>query len=144
MAELPFRRSPPFEIPTTAMLYAQEVFPSLRARFVANLNNSRPFTYPAEGGPLTCGGVSLETLARRFDTPLYVYSADQILERLRLFQTAFAGRGHLVCLCGEGQFCVGDSEVACGSGRLRHRLGGELQRILAAAPEAVERVVFRE
>jgi len=36
-----------------------------------------------------CGKVSLEALADRFGTPLYVYSADQIVERLGLFQQAF-------------------------------------------------------
>ncbi len=125
------------------MLYAQEVFPSLRARFVANLNNSRPFTYPAEGGPLTCGGVSLETLARRFDTPLYVYSADQILERLRLFQTAFAGRGHLVCYAVKANSALAILKLLAEQGAGFDIVsGGELQRILAAAPDAVTRVVF--
>jgi len=46
---------------------------------------------------LHCGRVSLEALVRRYGTPLYVYSADQIVERLGLFQQAFAGRKHLVC-----------------------------------------------
>ena len=46
---------------------------------------------------MCCGRVSLETLARRHGTPLYVYSADQIVERLGLFQRALAGREHLVC-----------------------------------------------
>jgi diaminopimelate decarboxylase len=36
-------------------------------------------------------------LAKLHGTPLYVYSADQILERLALFQQAFASRDHLVC-----------------------------------------------
>jgi len=41
--------------------------------------------------------VSLETLAKRYGTPLYVYSADQIVERLGLFQQALKSRAHLVC-----------------------------------------------
>ena len=60
-------------------------------------NSPRPFHHPQPGSPLHCGKVSLESLARRYGTPLYVYSADQIAERLGLFQQAFAGRDHLVC-----------------------------------------------
>ena len=58
---------------------------------------SRPFAYPKPGAALACGTVSLETLARRFGTPLYVYSADQMVARLRMFHEALAGRDHLVC-----------------------------------------------
>ena len=63
----------------------------------ASIASSRPFHYSQPLGALHCGKVSLESLARRFGTPLYVYSADQIVERLELFQQAFAGRDHLVC-----------------------------------------------
>src|ERR1700760_2832057 len=59
--------------------------------------SSRPFLSPHPGAALSCGKVSIETLVRQFGTPLYVYSADQIVERLRMFQEALAGRDHLVC-----------------------------------------------
>ena len=64
---------------------------------MAQPTSSRPFDYPQPGSALHCGRVSLEALARRFGTPLYVYSADQIAERLALFQAALVGREHLVC-----------------------------------------------
>jgi diaminopimelate decarboxylase len=57
----------------------------------------RPFETPSAKAGLCCGAVPLEKLAKEFATPLYVYSADQIVERLGLFQAAFAGREHLVC-----------------------------------------------
>ena len=63
----------------------------------ASIGSSRPFLYPTSKSALHCDKVSLELLARKFGTPLYVYSGDQILERLQLFQQAFAGRDHLVC-----------------------------------------------
>jgi diaminopimelate decarboxylase len=63
----------------------------------ATLPSSRPFHHPHAKSSLHCGKVSLESLAREFGTPLYIYSVDQILERLQLFQQAFAGRDHLVC-----------------------------------------------
>src|ERR1035437_5922475 len=60
-------------------------------------SSPRPFSHPQRGSALHCDKVSLESLAKRHGTPLYVYSADQILERLSLFQQALAGREHLVC-----------------------------------------------
>jgi diaminopimelate decarboxylase len=105
--------------------------------------NSRPFTYPRDGGPLSCGGVSLETLARKFDTPLYVYSADQILERLRMFQTALTEREHLVCYAVKANSALAILKLLAEQGAGFDIVsGGELQRALAAAPEAVTRVVF--
>ena len=57
----------------------------------------RPFHYPKQKSVLHCQDVSLVSLAKKFDTPLYVYSAGQILDRYRLFSQAFAHRDHLIC-----------------------------------------------
>jgi diaminopimelate decarboxylase len=57
----------------------------------------RPFHLSKPENALHCGKVSLEALVKRYGTPLYVYSADQIAERLGLFQQALEGREHLVC-----------------------------------------------
>ena len=57
----------------------------------------RPFHHEGMLGALHCDDVSLESLANKYGTPLYVYSANQIAERLGMFQRAFAGREHLVC-----------------------------------------------
>ena len=104
---------------------------------------ARPFFYPQAGATLHCGGVSLESLARRFDTPLYVYSADQIAERLGLFQQALASREHLVCYAVKANSALAILKLLAqrGSG-FDIVSGGELERVLAAAPDAVERVVF--
>jgi diaminopimelate decarboxylase len=85
----------------------------------------------------------METLAKKFGTPLYVYSADQIAERLSLFQSAFAGRDHLVCYAVKANSSLAIlkllAERAAGFDIVS---GGELERVLAAAPDAVGRVVF--
>ncbi len=60
-------------------------------------SSPRPFHHPAKSSVLYCGKVSLESLARRYGTPLYVYSGDQIAERLAMFSEALVGRDHLVC-----------------------------------------------
>jgi diaminopimelate decarboxylase len=87
--------------------------------------------------------VPLDALARRFDTPLYVYSADQIQERIRLFQSAFAGRDHLVCYAVKANSALAILKLLADQGTGFDIVsGGELQRVLAAAPDAVNRVVF--
>jgi diaminopimelate decarboxylase len=92
---------------------------------------------------LYCGKVSLESLARKYGTPLYVYSADQILERLQSFQQAFAGRDHLVCYAVKANSSLAILKLLARRGAGFDIVsGGELERVLAAAPEAVDRVVF--
>ena len=60
-------------------------------------SSSRPFVRATRESALYCGKVSLEALAKKFGTPLYVYSGDQIVERLGLFEQALKGREHLIC-----------------------------------------------
>ena len=105
--------------------------------------SARPFSYPQPGTALHCGGVSIESFARRFGTPLYVYSADQIVERLGLFEQALAGRDHLVCYAVKANSALAILKLLAKSGAGFDIVsGGELERVLAAAPEAVSRVVF--
>ena len=104
---------------------------------------ARPFQAPQPGRALHCGKVSLESLARRYGTPLYVYSADQIVERLGLFQQAFAQRDHLVCYAVKANSALAILKLLASHGAGFDIVsGGELQRVLAAAPEAAARVVF--
>jgi diaminopimelate decarboxylase len=105
--------------------------------------SSRPFHHPRPGAPLHCGKVSLESLARRFGTPLYVDSADHIVERLSLFQQALAGRDHLVCYAVKANSALAILKLLAAHGAGFDIVsGGELERVLAAAPDAVDRVVF--
>jgi diaminopimelate decarboxylase len=106
-------------------------------------SSSRPFHHPESGAPLHCGKVSLEALARKFGTPLYVYSADQILERLGLFQEALKDREHLICYAVKANSTLAVLKLLAGRGAGFDIVsGGELERVMAAAPEAVGRVVF--
>jgi diaminopimelate decarboxylase len=105
--------------------------------------SSRPFHHPQPESALHCGKVSLETLAKRFGTPLYVYSADQIAERLGLFQQALKSREHLVCYAVKANSALAILKLLADRGAGFDIVsGGELERVLAAAPEAVDRVVF--
>jgi diaminopimelate decarboxylase len=128
------------------MLYAQRSIHL--SSWINNLPPSqaqspRPFHHPKPGTALHCEKVSLETLANRFGTPLYVYSASQIIERLSLFQEAFAGREHLVCYAVKANSALAILKLLASHGAGFDIVsGGELQRVLAAAPEAAGRVVF--
>ena len=55
----------------------------------------RPFIYRRR--VLHCDQVSLAILAEQYGTPLYVYSQQHVLERLRLFEAAFGNVAHTVC-----------------------------------------------
>ena len=90
-----------------------------------------------------CGKVSLEGLAKKFGTPLYVYSGDQIVERLGLFEAALAGREHLVCYAVKANSALAILKLLAERGAGFDIVsGGELERVRAAAPEALGRVVF--
>jgi len=106
-------------------------------------SSPRPFHHPQPGSALHCGKVSLETLAKRHGTPLYVYSADQIVERLAIFQEALAGRAHLVCYAVKANSALAILKLLADRGAGFDIVsGGELERVLAVAPEAAGRVVF--
>ena len=103
----------------------------------------RPFHHPQPQGPLHCDAVSLEALAKEFGTPLYVYSARHIVERLQMFNDALAGRDHFVCYAVKANSSLAILKLLAAHGAGFDIVsGGELDRVLAAAPEAVERVVF--
>jgi diaminopimelate decarboxylase len=106
-------------------------------------NAARPFTYP-EGNPvLHCEHVALDALALRFGTPLYVYSAGQILERYGLFSRAFARRAHLICYSVKANSNLSILRLLAKQGSGFDIVsGGELERILAVSKPAARRVVF--
>jgi diaminopimelate decarboxylase len=105
--------------------------------------SARPFQYRDSKSPLQCGAISLEALAKKYGTPLYVYSADQIVERLGMFHSALAGRDHLVCYAVKANSSLAILKLLAEHGAGFDIVsGGELDRVLAAAPEAAGRVVF--
>jgi diaminopimelate decarboxylase len=104
---------------------------------------SRPFHYPKRKSTLQCEKVSLPSLAEKFGTPLYAYSAGQILDRYQLFSNAFAHRDHLICYSvkANSNLSILKLLAARGSG-FDIVSGGELQRILSVNKKAASRVVF--
>ncbi len=112
----------------------------------SGLASSRPFHYKSiskHGAELHCGSVRLASLAARFGTPLYVYSADHMLERLTLFESALSGRDHLLCYAVKANSALALLRLFAAHGAGFDIVsGGELERVRAADPEALGRVVF--
>ena len=103
----------------------------------------RPFHYPHDKFALHCEDVSLVPLAKKYGTPLYVYSAGQILERYRLFSKAFAHRDHLICYSVKANSNLSVLKLLARQGSGFDIVsGGELVRILEVNRKAASRVVF--
>ena len=49
------------------------------------------------GNKLFCEGVAIETLVKKFGTPLYVYSQNTFASHFQKLDSAMAGVDHLVC-----------------------------------------------
>ncbi len=101
----------------------------------------RPLRY--EQGTLTLSGVRLDELAAAHGTPLYVYSADDLRARVRLFEEHFAALAHTVCFAVKSNSSLALLRLLGGLGcGFDIVSGGELERVRRAAPEALGRVVF--
>ena len=85
------------------------------------------------GNRLCCEGVAVEALARRFGTPLYVYSQQTLTGHFQKLDRALAGVEHLVCFAVKSNSNQSVLRVLArlGSG-FDIVSGGELQRVMAA------------
>ncbi|HNK18505.1 MAG TPA: diaminopimelate decarboxylase, partial [Piscinibacter sp.] len=94
------------------------------------------------GGELFVEDCALGELARRFGTPLYVYSRSAMLAALAGYQRALAGRDHLICYAMKANSNLAVlqtfAQAGCGFDIVS---GGELERVLAAGGDAAK-VVF--
>ncbi|MFM7532574.1 MAG: diaminopimelate decarboxylase [Rubrivivax sp.] len=93
-------------------------------------------------GRLRLGGHDLEALARRFGTPLYVYSRAAMLAAASAYQRALAGRAHLLCYAmkANSNLAVLQTFAQAGLG-FDIVSGGELARVIAAGADPA-RTVF--
>jgi len=87
--------------------------------------------------------VPVARLAKRFGTPLYVYSAAAIRERYRSFDEAFAGVPHTVCYSVKANSNLSILRLLASLGSAFDIVsGGELQRVVAVDKRAAASVVF--
>ena len=105
--------------------------------------SDHPFVYPKNKTVLHCENVSLVSLGKKYGTPLYVYSAGQILNRYRLFSNAFGHRDHLICYSVKANSNLSILKLLARQGSGFDIVsGGELLRILEVNKQAASRVVF--
>jgi diaminopimelate decarboxylase len=103
------------------------------------------FTYGGSktGRTLFCDQVEVERLARRFGTPLYVYSATAIRARVAAFERAFSRQSHTICYSVKANSNLSVlrllASLGCGFDVVS---GGELQRVIAVGKNAAAGVVF--
>ena len=85
------------------------------------------------GNKLLCEGVSVEALAKKFGTPLYVYSERTLTGHFEALDQAMAGLDHLVCYAvkSNSNRAVLRALALLGSG-FDIVSAGELQRVIAA------------
>ena len=92
---------------------------------------------------LYCEDLPLSKLAERYRTPLYIYSATAIRERLSAFEKAFRDVSHTICYSVKANSNVSILRLlargGCGFDVVS---GGELERVLVADRHAAKKIVF--
>src|SRR6267154_281968 len=85
------------------------------------------------GNKLYCEGVSLEALARKHGTPLYVYSQHTLTDHFQKLDRSMAAVDHLICFAvkSNSNLAVLRTLARLGGG-FDIVSGGELQRVIAA------------
>jgi len=99
----------------------------------------------ARATKLYCEAASLESLAARHGTPLYVYSAAMIRARLNAFAHAFQSIPHTLCYSVKANSTVAILRLVASEGAgagFDVVSGGELQRVLRISRKAASKVVF--
>jgi len=92
---------------------------------------------------LFCEEVPLARLAEKFGTPLYVYSAQAIRERVSAYKKAFSNCNHTICYSVKANSNLSIlgllAKIGCGFDVVS---GGELQRLLRVSRSAAKKTVF--
>jgi diaminopimelate decarboxylase len=117
----------------------------LPKKIASRQTNPRPFVY--RNRLLHCDQADLTVLAEKYGTPLYVYSAAQIIERFQLFQQAFAhgpeARPHTICYAVKANSSLAILRLLAKQGAGFDIVsGGELERVRKAHKPALKKVVF--
>src|ERR1035441_1845131 len=85
------------------------------------------------GNKLYCEGVAVDTLVRKFGTPLYVYSQQTLTGHFQALDRALAGVEHRVCFAVKSNSNQSVLRVLARLGAGFDIVsGGELQRVMAA------------
>lgn len=89
------------------------------------------------GSELHAESVPLGTLARKYGTPLYVYSHATLVRHIMAYQRAFRGFPHLICFALKANSSLAVTKILAGHGAGADVVsGGELYRALKAGVDA--------
>ena len=103
----------------------------------------RPPGFVYKNAVLHCESQDLRSLAQSYGTPLYLYSARMLRQRTRALDAAFASFPHTLCYAVKANSNLSllhlFAQLGCGFDVVS---GGELKRVLRAAPRAAKKVVF--
>ena len=109
----------------------------------AKQGNLRPPGFAYRDDVLRCEGKDLRELAKKYGTPLYVYSAGMLRERMDTLDAAFASFPHTLCYAVKANSNLSLlrllAHLGCGFDVVS---GGELERVLLAAPHTANNIVF--
>src|SRR5438034_499599 len=85
------------------------------------------------GRRLYCEGIALESLVRKYGTPLYVYSQKTLIDHFQKLDRAMGSVEHLICFATKSNSNLSVLRVLAGLGSGFDIVsGGELQRVVAA------------
>ena len=104
---------------------------------------TRPAGFTYKNNELHCDSVPINKLAKKFSTPLYIYSATTIRERYRTLEDAFHHVRHTVCYSVKANSNLSILRLLAGMGAGFDIVsGGELERVRRAQKRAVGKIVF--
>ena len=104
---------------------------------------TRPPAFTYKKDRLNAERIPMESLAQKYGTPLYVYSASTIRDRFQTFDKAFARIPHTICYSVKANSNISLLKLLAklGSG-FDVVSGGELERVLQVSKKAAQQVVF--
>ncbi len=104
---------------------------------------SRPPAFEYKKKKLHCEEMALDSLAAKYGTPLYVYSAAAIRQRFHLFDHAFRTLPHTVCYAIKANSNLSILRLLAKLGAGFDIVsGGELERVRLAGKSALKKIVF--
>jgi diaminopimelate decarboxylase len=104
---------------------------------------TRPPGFTYKNDELHCDGLGINKLAKKFGTPLYLYSATAIRERYRVLEGAFHHVKHTLCYSVKANSNLSILRLLAGMGAGFDIVsGGELERVRRAHKKSLSKVVF--
>jgi diaminopimelate decarboxylase len=104
---------------------------------------TRPPGFTYKNDELHCDALSINQLAKKFGTPLYLYSATAIRQRYRVLESAFHHVEHTLCYSAKANSNLSILRLLAGMGAGFDIVsGGELERVRRADKKSLGKVVF--